>query len=283
MSGVVFTPGGTLVDRAIHFLGAGPADSLTLATSVLGLAGAPRAVADRVVAALLGAHPRVRQLPDARWSLAMRGPDAQPLANLTFAVVDVETTGNLASRGDRMTEIAVATLEEGEAQLLYEQLLDPGCAISPYVRALTGITNEMLAGQPTFAEVADEIAAVLAGRVFVAHNMRFDWAFVAAELRRARALRLEGPRLCTVRLARRLIPGLRHRGLDAVAQYFGIEIENRHRAGGDALATARILTRLLGLADDRGIRTLDELQQLAGRKKARRRRRPAGPTPMEEA
>ena len=86
----------------------------------------------------------------------------------------------------------------------------------------------------------------LAGRVFVAHNARFDWNFVSAEVRRARDLALDGPRLCTVRLARRLVKGIRSCGLDSLTHWFGFANAARHRAAGDALVTAELLERLLG-------------------------------------
>ena len=94
---------------------------------------------------------------------------------------------------------------------------------------------------------------------YLAHNARFDWAFVSKEIERSRGLLLQGPRVCTVRLARRLLPDLPRRNLDWVSGYFGIEIEGRHRAVGDAVAAAKCLARLLRLAKDEGVETLAEL------------------------
>jgi DNA polymerase-3 subunit epsilon len=195
-------------------------------------------------------------------------------------VVDVETTGTRAGHGDRVTEIAVVAVHEGNVQVAFASLVNPERAIPSFVTQLTQITDAMVRDQPTFGELADEVLAALAGRVFVAHNVRFDWGFVARELRRTRDLDLEGPRLCTVQLARRLLPGLRHRNLDAVATYFGVEIAQRHRAQDDALATAAVLRRLLDLARERGAETLDDLTRLGRRA---RRRRSALPTPVAEA
>jgi hypothetical protein len=92
----------------------------------------------------------------------------------------------------------------------------------------------MVAAEPRFAEVAPRLARALDGRVFVAHNAAFDWRFVSHEMTRATGMTLAGRRLCTVRLARRLLPELPSRGLDALALYFGVEIESRHRALDDA-------------------------------------------------
>jgi DNA polymerase-3 subunit epsilon len=119
--------------------------------------------------------------------------------------------------------------------------------------------------------------------VFVPHNAPFDWGFLSSEMRRARDLDLEGARLCTVRLARRLLPGLRSRGLDSVAAFLGVEIEGRHRARGDALATAEILKRLLARAEEQGAETLTDLLHLGRRGRRGRRKKSALPTPVEEA
>ena len=103
--------------------------------------------------------------------------------------------------------------------------------------------------------------------MFVAHNAPFDWRFVTAEMRRASSLLPAGPRLCTLRLARRALPGLPRKGLDAVTRHYGIEIEGRHRAAGDAVATAGVLLRLLEEADRQGVTEWDGLQDwLSGRR-----------------
>ncbi len=164
-----------------------------------------------------------------------------------------------------------------------DTLVNPERPIPRVVTGVTRISYDDVRDKPVFAEIADEVVASLAGRVFVAHNLPFDWSFVSSETRRALHLTLDGPRLCTVRLARKLISGLRSRSLDSVASYFGIEIENRHRAAGDAMATAAALSRLLDLAGDRGIDTFQKLEELTRRrKKKKRKKRRASPTPMEE-
>lgn len=261
---------GTLVDRVLHHLSEQSSDSLTIARDVLGIGKATRAIAERVAVALLGADPRVRRLQDGRWSLTATASSATDLSACTFAVVDVETTGGRAGNGDRITEVAVYSLSNGAIEPVFETLVDPERSIPRFVAALTRITDDMVRGQPTFADIADQVADALAGRVFAAHNARFDWAFLARELRRTRQVAIEGPRVCTVQLARRLVPGLRSKGLDSVARYFGVEIADRHRAAGDAHATAVILSKLLALAEERGARTLEDLQNLGRRPRPRR-------------
>lgn len=277
--GLTAVPGGTLLDRALRLLELGPADSLRIAREVLGLPRAPAVVADRLAAALLGHDPRVRRDHLGHWALAGRSTATVTLADTVFAVVDVETTGSQPASGDRITEVAVVLAGPGgRTEVVVDTLVNPERPIPAAVTRVTQITEAMVRGRPTFAEVADEVLSALAGRVFVAHNVQFDWRFLEAEVRRARDLRLDGPRVCTVKLARRLLPGLKHRGLDSVSRYFGIEIENRHRAGGDALATARVLGRLLDLAVEQGARTLDDLVQVDARV---RPRKTAGPGWME--
>ncbi len=189
-------------------------------------------------------------------------------------VVDVETTGTRAAGSDRIVEIAAVVVERGEVTRAFESLVNPECPIPSEVSRLTMITGGMVRSAPRFAQVAAEIAPYLEGRVFVAHNAGFDWRFLSAELERTMGQRLDGDRLCTVRMTAALLPSLRRRSLDAVANYFGIEIGARHRAGGDARATAAVLLRLLRLAEERGAETIDDLKTLgrAGRRPRKRRR-----------
>ena len=262
MNGFSAHPTGTLVDRAIELLAAGPVGAHVLAASVLGLPNAPLAVAERIAAALLGADPRVRQQVDGRWALVTVAQGSPLLDECAFAIVDVETTGMRAAEDDRITEIAVVLMQGARREVVFDSLVDPGRPIPARITELTGISDEMVRGKPTFADVADQVLAALAGRVFVAHNARFDWGFVGAEIRRARDLELDGARLCTVRLARRLIRQEPSYSLGALATRFALEFPARHRAAGDAIVTAMLLERLLDAARDRGARTLADLEVL---------------------
>jgi DNA polymerase-3 subunit epsilon len=246
---------------------------------VLGLVGAPAVVAERLAVALLGPDPRVCQLADGRWSLVAEARGSPLLEECAFAVVDVETTGSSAGGGDRVTEVAVVVVQGARCEIVFESLVNPGRPIPMPASMVTGITDAMVRAAPSFAEVADGLLTALAGRVFVAHNARFDWSFLTTELRRVRDLTLDGPRLCTVRLARRLLPGLRSCGLDSVTHWFGFENPARHRAGGDALVTAQLLARLLVLAREAGARTLADLALLEARRPRKaKRKRSAMPT-----
>jgi DNA polymerase III epsilon subunit family exonuclease len=274
-------PDSTLLERVLAQLRLGPRTPSTLCHEVLGLLGAPPAICDRVAIALLGADPRVRQLEDGCWGLVPEAQGSPLLDDCAFAVVDVETTGMRAGYGDRITEIAVAVVHGRRREIVFESLVNPERRIPRAVCSITNITNEMVRNAPRFSEVAERLLAVLAGRVFVAHNARFDWNFVSAELRRSRDLTLDGTRFCTVRLARRLVKGVRSCGLDNLCRFFGFHNEARHRAAGDALVTAELLCRLLSLARGEGARTLQDLMVIEARRSRGRRRRKRSAMPTE--
>jgi len=277
-SGVTPRPVGTLVDRALAFLNEGPADSLTLAVHVLGVPQATETIADRLAAALLAADPRVTRRADSRWELVRSSTKDISLSQCAFAVVDVETTGMSPRSGDRVIEVAVAVRHGDEVELVFDSLIDPKRSIPEMITGITNISHDMVVGKPTFEDVAGDLLDELTGRVFVAHNVKFDWSFVSSELRRARDVELDGPKLCTVRLSQKLLPALKSKNLDSVSRYFGVDIEGRHRAAGDAIATAKILGHLFDLAEDQGITTLDGLIDLTrpqnGQKKKKRRAAP---------
>jgi DNA polymerase III subunit epsilon len=277
--GLATHPSSTLVERVHGVLRTGPQPSSMLCREVLGLSDAPLVICDRIAVALLGSDPRIRRLTDGRWGLVPEVQGSPLLEECAFAVVDVETTGMRAMGSDRITEIAVVVVSGGRRQVAFESLVNPGRPIPRAICAITNITNEMVREAPTFAEVSERVVEALAGRVFVAHNARFDWNFVCAEVRRARDLALDGPRLCTVRLARRLVRGIASCGLDSLTHWFGFCNRARHRATGDALVTAELLERLLLLAKDEGARTLQDLAAIESRRAPRRpRRRSAMPT-----
>lgn len=266
MTGITSYPDRTLVDRALERMGVqGPIGASDLARDILGLPNAPGLVADRLAVALLGADPRVRQLEDGRWGLVAEVSGSPLLEECAFAVVDVETTGMHAAGDDRITDIAVVLVQGHRRELVFESLINPGLPIPARIAELTGITDSLVSSAPAFRDVADDLLAALASRVFVAHNVRFDWGFVTAEVKRSRDLALAGSRLCTVRLARRLVPQLESRSLDSLMTYFGLSNPARHRAAGDALATAELLTRLIPLARERGATTFADLDALTQR------------------
>lgn len=260
----------SLLQRAWTILQRGSAPTADLAREVLGLDGNPGA-ASAAVFALLGADGRFVVDGEGRWSIRGRPsrPPGRRLSRLTYAVVDVETTGGSHDAGHRMTEIAVVEVRRGIVTDTFHTLLDPGRRVMRVTERLTGITNAMLAGAPAFDDVAGEVFRRIAGRVFVAHNAGFDWGWVRAQLRDVLGDVPAVERLCTISLARRLVPQLRDRNLDSLADFFDIPIVPRHRAHGDATATARILVRLLDRAERLGIGDLYSLRRYRPAKRHR--------------
>lgn len=280
--GVELQAGGGLIDRALAALGEGPCRTEELAARVMGLRGNPRAAAAAIFA-LLGTDARFRVDAAGVWSLtAPPRPSGLPLADEEWVVVDVETTGGSAAQGHRVTEVAAVRVSRGAITETYSTLVNPGRSIPAMIVSLTGITDEMVRRAPGFDEVAPRVAEVLRGRVFVAHNAGFDWGFLCAEMDRAIGRRLAGRQLCTVRLARKLLPELPSRSLDALALYFGLDIESRHRALDDAVATAEVLIRFIEVLREREIEDWEGLQALLSRRKPPRRKT-RSPGSMESA
>jgi len=271
--------------RAARCLATGPRHTLDLASDVLGLKGNP-AVASKAVFTLLGADPRFAVDTAGQWSLAAGAPmPGAPLSRARYAVVDVETTGGTRGWGeDRITEVAIVHVDDGIVGASYETLVNPGRPIPPRIQGFTGITDRMVASAPWFEAVAPQILDLLRGRVFVAHNARFDWGMIRRELLVAGEDAPDVERLCTVRMARRLLPRLRSHGLDSLSAHYGIRIRARHRALGDAFGTAELLLRLFREAEAAGLSDLTSLfgaletrpTRGGGRRSRRGRRRTTG-------
>lgn len=162
---------------------------------------------------------------------------------MQYAIVDIETTGGYAARNG-ITEIAVFISDGKNILRRYTTLLNPVYTIPRYVEALTGITNEMVEFERPFSSIADELYELLADKIFVAHNVNFDYSFIKHHLAQS-GYDLNCRKLCTIRLGRQILPGLPGYGLGKICKSLGIENESRHRAGGDALATVQLFHHLL--------------------------------------
>lgn len=162
---------------------------------------------------------------------------------IRYAIVDIETTGGSVS-GSRITEVAILLHDGKKVTSRWSSLINPEMEIPLHITALTGIDDAMVAKAPVFADVADKIYAMLQEVVFVAHNVNFDYSFLRAQLA-ACGLAWDVPKLCTVRLSRKLIPNMASYSLGKLCAQLGITLKDRHRAMGDALATVELFTRLL--------------------------------------
>ncbi|MBL3657779.1 exonuclease domain-containing protein [Fulvivirga sediminis] len=165
-----------------------------------------------------------------------------------YAIVDIETTGGFAGSG-RITEVAIV-IHDGERVIdTYESLINPEQFIPSYISGLTGIDQSMVESAPLFKEVAEEMSEMLAGKIFIAHNVHFDYSFLKREFENV-GIEFNPKRLCTVRLSRNVFPGLRSYGLGNLCEQLDINIENRHRAGGDAQATAILFEKIIKTAPE---------------------------------
>lgn len=162
---------------------------------------------------------------------------------MLYAVVDIETTGGYAS-GNGITEIAILIHDGVSVINSFETLINPKQYIPDHIEALTGISNDMVEHAPVFSDVASEIYDLLQDKVFVAHNVNFDFSFIKHNLGEA-GYDLQCNKLCTVRLSRKILPGHKSYSLGKLCVALKISLNNHHRAGGDAKATAELLSMLL--------------------------------------
>jgi DNA polymerase-3 subunit epsilon len=160
-----------------------------------------------------------------------------------YAIVDIETTGSYAA-ANGITEIAVQVFDGKEVIEKFETLVNPGQPIPRYIQAMTGITDEMVANAPVFADVAEQIALILKDKIFVAHNVSFDYSFVKSHLKEY-GFDIPPRKLCTVRLSRKIFPGLPSYSLGNLCTTLDIPVRNRHRAGGDTEATVALFKLLV--------------------------------------
>lgn len=160
-----------------------------------------------------------------------------------YAIVDIETTGGYAS-ANSITEICIH-LHDGQKTVdTYETLVNPGQPIPRHIQAMTGISDEMVRDAPSFDSIAGKVFEMLENRVFIAHNVNFDYSFINAQLREC-GFDLKDKKLCTVRMSRKIFPGLPSYSLGRLCNSLGIRILNRHRAGGDTNATVKLFELLI--------------------------------------
>ncbi len=162
---------------------------------------------------------------------------------MIYAIVDIETTGGYAA-SNGITEIAVFVHDGLKIMDRFETLINPRQTIPYFIQTMTGITNEMVADAPVFEEVAPQLFAILNDKIFIAHNVNFDYSFLKHQLQQC-GYELNAKKLCTVRLTRKVFSTLPSYSLGNICRSLQIPIENRHRAGGDAWATVQLFEMLL--------------------------------------
>ena len=172
--------------------------------------------------------------------------------------LDLETTGMSAAE-ERITEIGLVEVVDGEFVSSWSQLVNPGRTIPPFIQSLTGISDEMVEDAPTFGELAPDLYARLQDKILVAHNARFDYGFLKSEF--ARLDLADRPRvLCTVKLSRKLFPEHRSHSLDSLIARHGLICSARHRALGDAEVLWDFMQKIYAQLDSELIEAAMRLQ-----------------------
>ncbi|MEZ5045818.1 MAG: exonuclease domain-containing protein [Chitinophagaceae bacterium] len=162
-----------------------------------------------------------------------------------FAIVDIETCGSkFALQHGRIIDICILVHDGISVIDKFSTLINPDCYIGSFYTKLSGITNEMVADAPRFHEIAKDILSFTEGHIFVAHNVSFDYNFIKEEFA-SLGYKFKSEKLCTVKLSRKLLPGKKSYSLGNLCESLGIQIENRHRAEGDAVATAKLFDILM--------------------------------------
>lgn len=235
----------------------GRATFAQIADSILRLPNATDDLAGALVNDLIQNDPRF-SIEETYLTINESEIENRPLNEIDFVVLDVEAiTGK--SIPTRVIELGASRVCAGKICNEFETLVNPELPLPRFISALTGITREMLSAAPQFESVVESWLNFAGDSVLVAHNSNFDLNLLNQEIARVfPGCRMRNPDLCTVQLARRVAPALEGHNLDALADHFGIEIKQRHRAAGDARATAQVLLRLLDELEIRGVQTLHE-------------------------
>lgn len=210
---------------------------------------------------ILETDSRIIPCKDSKWKCAPLADmvDDRPISEIEFVITDLETTGSIKGK-DRIIEIAALKVRNGDVIDRFESLIDPQKKIPWQIAKLTKITSETVANAPTIEEVLPEYSRFAENGVFAAHNSMFDYSFIMAELERLN-MKVFSPQIeiCTFRLARKLLPDVKARGINGLSIYFNYQMENRHRAMPDVLATKYFLDQFLQQLAEMNITTLYQM------------------------
>lgn len=175
-----------------------------------------------------------------------------------FVVLDIETTG-LSKHNHRITEIAALRVENFQVVKKFETLVNPETHIPSFITSLTGISDAMVKDSPVIEEVMPKFTRFLGKNPFVAHCASFDYGFLNHNSVLFLDREIENPKICTMRLSRRLIPELRHHKLSSLCEYFNIKNSNAHRAMADVDVTNKVFGEMLGMLRKKGIEKQEEV------------------------
>ncbi len=243
----------------------GTASAVSIVDFVMKIRKPHISMARMLVADLIERDPRLSLKGD-MVELADGGFEERELLATEFVVFDLETTGAKAPPC-RITEIGAYRVRNGEVTEKFETLVNPEMPIPWFITNLTGISDEMVAEAPVFADVAHDFLSFIGDSILVAHNSGFDMRFLNSEVARVYPdYRVGNPCLCTVQLSRKLLPDILNHKLKTVAEHYDIDLTNHHRASADAYATAHIFVNLLTKLHDGGVNDLGALRKMSSRK-----------------
>lgn len=249
----------------------GGADVHELAGLLFRGVGSDPELTARLIDGLLGRDPHFhRDVATGLWSIREAASWRVPLNDAPFVVVDLETTGGRVAPGS-IIEIGAYRMRGRRILEPFQSLIRPRMPVPRFITGLTSITNAMLADAPPIETVLPAFREFIDGAVIVAHNAQFDRSFLDFEFRRLFGIGLLNPVLCTVRMARWLLPSLKRRRLDLLAEHFGLSTEGRHRGLGDARMAAELFSIMLEIVARMGLERLDRLLDHHGRGAAGRR------------
>ena len=177
---------------------------------------------------------------------------------MSFTIVDIETTG-LAAGYHKITEIAALKYNNGRMKKEFSTLINPEVSIPRFITRLTGIDNAMVKDAPTIDKVISKFYSFMGKSVFVAHNATFDYKFLDYNTKVHMGVNLENHKICTCRLARRLLPELGSKKLSSLCEHFKIKNNDAHRAKSDALATAKIFHNFLSMMKKIKIKDIEDI------------------------
>jgi len=233
-----------------------------VASQLLRLHSGPPEVIYEIITKFIEGDERFFVEPGNILTLSPSGRSFKDLLDSTFVVVDLETTGPKTFK-DKITEIGAYKVKGGEITGSFVTLVNPGRYIPYNIVRITGITNDMVMDSPAIDEIIPEFLEFLGDGVFVAHNAPFDRRFVNAAMDETGCGKLENRVLCTCKIARKLFPEFKHYDLGYVSRKFDIVNNSRHRAGGDADATAKLLITMLYTLPEINVFSLTDLLNFA--------------------
>ena len=254
----------TLVQETIDLLRdcGGRAEATAIVDAVFKISRIDDDLAGLLVADLVRDDRRFKFVDERTVELQNDNSESRLLDELDYVAVDLEATG-AKMPPNRIIELGAYRISKGRIVDKFLTLINPEIPIPRFVITLTGITNEMVKAAPVFADVAPKWLDFVGDAVLIAHNAPFDTSFLNHEVSRVYpGHRMINAHLCTVKLSRRVFPGLSNYRLETVANYFSIPISHRHRAGSDALATAEVFLHLLSRLSEDGVKDLASARQL---------------------